>query len=122
MGITFEKLLEYMNMSEEDYEKDLENEANFYVSKNLIVNAIAKKQFITLSNKEYEEYLSDISDTYEDFNSTDELEEYTNSIKTEEQLRNDALAEKVIDYLLKYNHIEENIEEIEYESAFVNVE
>lgn len=122
MGITFEALLTYMDMSEEDYEKDLDNEANFYVSKMLIVNEIAKKQHITLSDSEYETYLENISNSFQDFNSLDEVQDYANENKTEEDLRNDALAEKVIQYLLKHNNVKITEKTIDYVSANVEIE
>ena len=53
MDISFERLLKYMDMNEKEFDRNLTNEANFYVSKSLIVDAIAKRNFIRLSDKEY---------------------------------------------------------------------
>lgn len=122
MGITMKELLVYMDMSEEDYEKDLENESNFYVSKKLIVKEIAKKQMITLTDAEYNDYLENISDEYNDFNSLDDVKEYVTKNKTEDDLRADALAEKVIKYLLKHNKVKTTEKTIDYVAASVDVE
>lgn len=99
LDITLEKLLEYMNMTEEDFEKDLEIEANFKVNKKLIVEAIAKERFISVSDKEFKEYIADIEDYDE---------------KNEEAIRYDALAEKVYDFLLKKNKVKKIEKEIDY--------
>lgn len=122
MNITFEELLTYMKMSEDDYKKDLENEANFYVSKKLIVAAIAKKQMITLTDEEYNNYLENISNSFNDFNSLDAVQEYVTKNKTEDDLRADALAEKVIQYLLKHNKVKTTEKTIDYVAANVEIE
>lgn len=121
MGISYKQLLTYMNLTNEEFENDLNNEANFYVSKKLIVKAIAKKHHITISDKEFKEYLKNISDTYSDFDSVKDLQKYIQENKTEDDLRYDALSEKVIDYLLKHNKVKTKEQTIEYRSLSVSI-
>lgn len=121
MGITFEELLKYMNMDEKEFEKNVKNEAIFYVSKKLIVGAIANRQHISLTDNEYNEYLQNIANTYEDFNSVEDVQIYIDKNKTEDDLKSDALAEKVIKYLLKHNNITKHEESIEYQSVSISI-
>lgn len=121
MNLTFEKLLKYMDMTEDEFNEKLEKEANFYVSKKMIVQAIAKKKFISISDDEFNAYLKTIADTYQDFDSLEDVQTYIEENKTEEDLRYDALAEKVIKYLLKHNKIEKISEDIEYQSISVQL-
>lgn len=122
MDLTFEELLKYMNITEEDFEKELDSEARFYVNKKLIVKKIAKKHLISVSDKEFEEYLEKISDTYSDFDTVEDVQTYIDENKTEKDLKYDALAEKVIDYLLKHNTVEKQEEEIDYRSISVQMD
>ena len=87
----------------------------------MIVQAIAKKKFISISDDEFNTYLKTIADTYQDFDSLEDVQTYIEENKTEEDLRYDALAEKVIKYLLKHNKIEKISEDIEYQSISVQL-
>lgn len=121
MNLSFEELLKYMDLTEDEFNQKLEKEANFYVSKKTIVEAIAKKHFIRVSDSEFEKYLSNISNTYSDFSSVEDVQKYITENETEDELRYDALAEKVIDYLLRLNTVEKNEEEIKYQSISVQM-
>lgn len=121
MNLSFAELLKYMDLTEDEFNQKLEKEANFYVSKKTIVEAIAKKHFIRVSDTEFEKYLSNISDTYSDFSSVEDVQKYITKNETEDELRYDALAEKVIDYLLRLNTVKKNEEEIKYQSISVQM-
>lgn len=121
MDLSFDDLLKYMDLTTDEFNEDLTNEANFYVSKKLIVQAIAKKHFISISDTEFNEYLTNIANTYEDFDSVEDVQIYITKNKTEDDLRYDALSEKVIDYLLKHNNITEIKEDITYSSISISI-
>lgn len=97
-GTTFEDYLKQAGITEDDFNKQVEENAIEYMKNVYALKAIASKEKIKLSEKEYEECLKSYADRYQ-LDSVEAFEEqYEDQYGTD--LYEGALLEKVLDFIV----------------------
>lgn len=96
----------FFNMTEEEFKKEMAKMSIDYISFTSIIKEIAKKEFISISDEEYNDYLEDIVNEFE-YNSKDELIQELQENNEEENFKEEILIKKVIDFIKKSSNIKE---------------
>lgn len=93
-GITFEQYLEFTGGSVEDFKAGVRDQAKKDVEINLLIDAIAKKEEITVSDEEAEEEVAKLAEQYK-------MEvEKIKQILSMDQIKSNLIPRKVIDMLI----------------------
>lgn len=100
-GVSMEQYLEAQKMSQEDYDKQMEESAQKSLGDMLIYEAIAKKENITVTDEEYQEDLKTVmeNNNLEDEKAADEMFQSYYGTNAKEILMDDLLSNKVKEYL-----------------------
>ena len=93
-GITFEQYLEYTGGSVEDFKKGVRDQARKDVEINLLIEAIAKAEEITVSDEEADEEVKKIADQYKM-----DIEKIKQLLSLD-QIKSNLIPRKVIDLLI----------------------
>ena len=94
-GVEFSEFLtQYMNMEEEEFEKQLDEAAKNSVKQELAADLIAKEMKLTPTDKEYEKIFKDYASQY-GFTDVDAMKEQIG----EDQLKEMAVQDKVLDWV-----------------------
>lgn len=94
-GVEFSEFLtQYMNMEEEEFEKQLDEAAKNSVKQELAADLIAKEMKLTPTDKEYEKIFEDYASQY-GFTDVDAMKEQIG----EDQLKEMAVQDKVLDWV-----------------------
>ena len=93
-GITFEQYLEYTGGSVEDFKKGVRDQARKDVEINLLIEAIAKAEEITVSDEEADEEVKKIADQYKM-----DIEKIKQLLSVD-QIKSNLIPRKVIDLLI----------------------
>lgn len=96
----------FFEMSQNDFCKELASMSIDYVSFVTLIDEIAKKESITVTDEEYNAYLDEIVKEYE-YESKDVLLKEIEEANDEENIRKEILREKVVDFILKSSTIKE---------------
>lgn len=93
-NVEYEEYLEQNGTTAEDFEKQIEDDRKEYLKQIMVLNAIADKEKLNLSDEEYEKKLEEIAENvgYEDVDTLKEMVE-------EDDLKNVALSYVVVDWL-----------------------
>ncbi len=97
MGVEYEDYLEQNGMTKEDFEKQVEDMSKDHIKQTLIVEAIADKEKIELSDEEYEKQLAEMAKLY-GYEDADALEDAVE----EDDLKEVALYNLVVDWLVEH--------------------
>lgn len=100
-GVSMEQYLETQKMSQEDYDKQMEESAKQNLGNMLIYEAIAEKEKITVSEEEYQEDLKAVmeNNNLKDEKAADEMFQSYYGTNAKEILMDDLLNNKVREYL-----------------------
>jgi len=93
---TMEEYMEAYGLTEEEFEKATKDRAEEEIKIRLIKEAVAKKEGISVSEKEYKEYLKTATEYYE-YDSEKECEKELGK----DYINQSALSDKVLEYLVK---------------------
>ena len=94
-GMDLNTLLAQMDSSEETFEKDMLEYAELAVAEKLVAIAIAEKENITVSDKEYNAKIKEYLETYEAYATKEEIEEVIEPDTLKDQL----LMEEVMQFV-----------------------
>ncbi len=94
-GIEYAELLEQMGTTEEEFKKTLDEQAKESLKQDMVIEAIAEKEKIEVTEKNYEEQLKILADTY-GYEDVDALKE----VVKEEDLKRVVRYNLVRDYLV----------------------
>lgn len=100
-GVSMEQYLEAQKLSQEEYDKQMEESAKQSLGNMLVYEAIAEKEKITVSEKEYQEDLKTVmtNNNLEDEKAADEMFQSYYGTDAKAILMDDLLDNKVKDYL-----------------------
>ncbi len=100
-GTSMEDYLESQNMTQEDFDSQMEESAKKTTGEMLVWEAISKKQNITVSEEEYQQELKTVmtNNNLEDEKAADELFQSYYGAKAKDILTDDLLDSKVKEYL-----------------------
>lgn len=100
-GISMEQYLEAQKLSQEDYDKQMEESAKQNLGNMLIYEAIAEKEKITVSEEEYQEDLKAVmeNNNLKDEKAADEMFQSYYGTNAKDILMDDLLNNKVKEYL-----------------------
>ncbi len=100
-GVSMEQYLEAQKMSQEDYDKQMEESAKQNLGNMLIYEAIAEKEKITVSEEEYQEDLKAVmeNNNLKDEKAADEMFQSYYGKNAKDILMDDLLNNKVKEYL-----------------------
>lgn len=108
-GMELADYLKLIGMTEDDYDKQIESSVKDYLKQKMTVYAIADKEKLSVSDKEYNEQLETYA-TQQGYSSVDDFKK-TLTDNNEEQIKLQLLANKVIDILKQNVSLVDKVEE-----------